>query len=62
MTNQELMLELMGRRQHGTPVSYQAMAIAAYEDLRPYDDASSSVADVAEFILQSARAGATSSH
>lgn len=58
MNNQEVMLALMARHEHGTSVPYQAMAIAAHENLKPYEEHGQSVDEVAEFILQSACGGA----
>lgn len=54
MNNQEVMLALMARREHGTSVPYQAMAIAAHENLQKFEQYGESVDEVAEFILQSA--------
>ncbi len=58
MNNREVMLTLMARREHGTSVPYQAMAIAAHENLQKFEEQGQSVEQVAEFILQSAHAGA----
>ncbi len=58
MNNQEVMLALMARREHGTSVPYQAMAIAAHENLQKFKEQGQSVDEAAEFILQSAYAGA----
>ncbi len=58
MNNQEVMLALMACREHGTPVPYQAMAIAAHENLQKFEEKGQSIDEVAAFILQSAYAGA----